>query len=114
MNTDWMASAYEKANDGDWALFAEHLAPNYIHRVPAIGLSFSNREQALESRSQRYAASNIRQDVMSVDQHGAFVIAKVHTTSEIWPQPIDVVHIFRIENEQFVEFLGAYPPPPAS
>jgi hypothetical protein len=115
VNTDWMPEAYEKANDGDWSQFTEHLdADHYTHQVPATGLHYTNRADAIDGLKQRYAETNMRQTVQSVAQHGDFVIANVQVTSNLYTQPTAVVHVFRVENDKFVELIASYPPPAAA
>lgn len=111
MRTDWMPLAYEQANDGDWTLFAENVHPDYTHQVPAVGLHYTTRDEAIEGLRQRYADNHMRQTVHAVTQHGDFVIVQVDVVSDFYPQPTSVVHVYRLEGNKFAEFLGAYPPP---
>lgn len=109
-----MPQAYEAANEGDWAQFSEHIAPHYVHRVPAVGLHWTNREDAIAGLRARYAEMSMRQKVRSVSEHGDFVIANVTVTSDMYPESAEAVHVFRVEDDKFVEFIGAYPPPRAA
>lgn len=114
MDTDWLPQAYEAANDGDWTQFSAHIAPHYVHRVPATGLHWTSREDAIAGLRERYVEMSMRQTVQSVSEHGDFVIANITFTSHLYPKPADAVHVFRVEDDKFVEFIGAYPPPEAA
>jgi hypothetical protein len=113
MDLDWMAAAYEKANAGDWSEFASHLTADYDHQVPAVGLHFTSRDEAVAGLTERYKQLNMRQTVRSVAEHGNFVVAIIDGESDAWATPYVAVHVFEVRDGKFCSFLGSYPAPTA-
>jgi hypothetical protein len=114
VDTDWMPQAYDAANEGDWTQFSEHIAPHYVHHIEGTGLQWTGREEAIAGLRALYAEIGLRQNVQSVSAHGDFVIANVAFTSDLHPESADAVHVFRVEDDRFVELTAAYPPRPAA
>lgn len=114
MDTGWMTAAYEAANEGDWSGFTQHLAPDYVHRVPSAGIEWHGPEEAVGGLRQVYEMAHMRQHVRGVTELGDYIVADVEVESDNYQPAARAVHVFRAAGDRIAEFVGVYPPAPGA
>lgn len=110
MELEWLPTAYDAANEGNFQPLAARMAPDYRHRIPSLGIDWVGPQESLDGLAQTYEASNLNQRPLDVQRHGDFIIASIVGRSDLSSDPFEAVHIFRVDGEKLVEFWGHYRP----
>ena len=107
----WLVQAYEDANEGRWETFTAHIAQDYVHRIPVLGIEWSGLDAALRGLQDLYGQLNLRQHARGVERWGDMLIAKIEMTSSLRPEPLSTVHVYRVSDDRLVECVAVTEPP---
>lgn len=112
MDSSWIPAAYEAANQGNFSDFAARLSPDgYVHHLPAIGVTWRGRDEALENLADLYQQFELTQHAREVINHGSYVVVLVTMRSaRLGGREVPAVHVFRADGEKMVEFWALAPP----
>ena len=110
MDTSWLQSGYEAANDGDWEAFRTHATEAYVHNIPNLGITWKGRDEALAGLHAIYGQYQLKQTVQSVAEHGPFIIVNVLMNSAQRESTTEAVHVYREDAGKIAEAWVLTPP----
>jgi SnoaL-like domain len=105
-----IAKSFELLAEGQFDALRPWLTDDFRYHVPEIGILYSGRDEALEALRQLYVDFEANWTSYRIEEHGKFVVSFNTGTTNIGPDPIESVLVFRFEGDLIAECWVLVPP----